>query len=135
MIEVAMVFDSRGEPFFWHLPPGRSGGAIPDSRDLWEVLWEHRDDLGGIAHTHPWYGESGPSNTDVTTFAAVEAALGKRLLWLVVTFDHVTYLEWAGPGRHDYGQPRCRRFRVGGIEKLRQLSGKNSKEEQDGHSV
>ena len=132
MIEVAMVFDRQGAPFYWHLPPGCSGGAIPDSRDLWEVLWEHREELGGVAHTHPWYGDSGPSHTDVTTFAAVEAALGRRLLWLVVTFDHVTYLEWTGPGRLDYDRPGRRRIRIGGIEKLRTLSGK---EEQDGHSV
>lgn len=130
MIEVAMVFDRGGAPLYWHLPPGRTGGAIPDSRDLWEVLWEHREELGGVAHTHPWYGSSGPSQTDVTTFAAVEAALGRRLLWLVVTFDQVTYLEHSGPGKHDYGPPARRRVRVGGIEKLRTLSGK---EDEDGH--
>jgi len=124
VIEVAMAFDSRGEPIYWHVPPGRSAAFIPDSRDLWEVLWGHRHDLGGVAHTHPWFGKSGPSSTDVTTFAAVEAALGARLVWLVVTFDHVSYLTWSGPTTYDYGNLSPRRIRVRGIERLRRLSRK-----------
>ena len=130
MIEVAMVFDRWGDPLFWHLPPGRSAGAIPDSRDLWQVLWEHRRVLGGVAHTHPWRGSPEPSSTDLTTFAAVEAGLGRRLLWLVVTFDQVRYLQWCGPGPHDYDQPGLRRMRVAGIQELRRLS---AKEQHHGH--
>lgn len=91
MMEAALVFDTEGKTIHWHLPPGRSGGSIPDTRDLWEVLWENRQHLGGVAHTHPWHGEAWPSNTDVTTFRAVEQGLGKLLLWPVVTFSEVGY--------------------------------------------
>jgi len=91
MMETAMVFDEDGRPIFWHEPPGRSGGYLPDSRSLWDVLWENRARLGGVAHTHPWDGQAYPSGTDVTTFAAVEAGLGKKLLWPVVTFTEVRY--------------------------------------------
>ena len=91
MIEVAMVFDPNGRVLFWHEPPGRSGGSIPDSRSLWEVLWENRDYIAGVAHTHPWKGNPVPSLTDVTTFKAVEAGLGIPLLWPIVTADKVSF--------------------------------------------
>ena len=102
MMESAFVFDVDGVIIHWHLPANRSGGFIPDSRDLWEVLWENREKLGGIAHTHPWNGEPWPSGTDVTTFAACEAALGKRLLWPVVTLDRMRTFRWVGPSKLDY---------------------------------
>lgn len=93
-METALVFDVGGAPLYWHEPPGRSGAHIPDSRDLWDVLWEHRQVLGGVAHTHPWNGPSVPSQSDLTTFAAVEAGLGKRLLWPIVTFSEHTAFVW-----------------------------------------
>lgn len=102
MIETAAVFDLEGNVIHWHLPLGRSGGWLPDSRDLWTILWNNRENLGGVAHTHPWNGEPWPSGTDVTTFAACEAALGKRLVWPIVTLDRVVTFRWSGPGKFDY---------------------------------
>lgn len=104
MMETALVFDHEGRTIHWHEPLGRSGGALPDSRDLWEVLWEHRSEskggtgrLAGVAHTHPWNGPTGASRTDLTTFRAVELGLGQRLLWPIVTFTHVVwYVRRAG---------------------------------------
>jgi hypothetical protein len=97
---------------------------LPDSHELWEILWASREELGGVAHTHPWDGPAGPSHTDVTTFAAVEAGLGKRLIWPIVTFTQVDYYEWVGPDRLDYAVVGRRRFRLKkeDIEKLRELS-------------
>lgn len=122
--EAALVFDAWGRPIYWHVPDDRSSGALPDSRKLWEVLWDNRYELGGVAHTHPWDGETGPSGTDVTTFAAIEAGLGQRLIWPIATFTHVRYLEWVGPGKHDYGDLEKRRFRIRceDINHLRDLS-------------
>lgn len=102
MMEAAAVFDFEGKVIFWHLPPGRTIGWLPDSRDLWTFLWESRGNLGGIAHTHPWHGEPVPSGTDVTTFSALELALGMRLIWPIVTLDKVTTFRWVGPGKYDY---------------------------------
>lgn len=121
-METALVFDTEGKTIYWHLPLGRSGGSLPDSRDLWDVLWENRERLGGVAHTHPWYGPSGPSHTDLTTFAACEAALGKRLVWPVVTFDYEDQLVWVGPGRLDYGRAVSPVINVEETGKLRALS-------------
>jgi len=123
-METGLVFSSHGSALYWHVPPDRSGGALPDSRDLWEVLWTNREILGGVAHTHPWNGEAHPSQTDVTTFAAVEAGLGERLVWPIVTFSVVGYFTWVGPGRLDYGELERRRFRLNrdDIERLRDLS-------------
>ena len=98
MMETALVFDHEGRTIHWHEPLGRSGGSIPDSRDLWSVLWEHRSKknggtgrLAGVAHTHPWDGPTGASRTDLTTFRAVELGLGQRILWPIVTFTHVRW--------------------------------------------
>lgn len=126
VIEVAMVFGKDGQPIHWHLPPGRKETIIPDTRDLWLVLMENRDRLGGVAHTHPWTGSPMPSSMDLSTFKAIENGLGKRLLWLVVTFDHVGHWLWSeeegtyvlipvGPGVRIVPE-------VQGIEKLRALS-------------
>jgi proteasome lid subunit RPN8/RPN11 len=62
---------------------------LPDSRGLWDIFWENRDRLSGFAHSHPGAGVPWPSGTDLTTFRAVEAALGRRLQWWIVTLDQV----------------------------------------------
>ena len=124
MLEAALAFNTHGCELFWHLPENRSQGAIPDSQLLWQLLWEQREWLGGVAHTHPWNGESWPSSTDVTTFSAVEQGLGKRLVWPIVTFSEIRYFEWVGPERLDYEIQKLRRFRLAreSISKLRALS-------------
>jgi hypothetical protein len=96
MMEVGLVFDRSGNAIYWHLPRNRSATLLPDSRILWEVLWQHRALVGGFAHTHPWRGRAQPSSIDLTTFAAIELGLGKRLLWPIVTLDDVTYHAWDG---------------------------------------
>lgn len=94
MIETAVVFDKEGHLIHWHEPHGRTGGSLPDSRSLWDVLWENRENLGGVAHTHPWKGSPDPSSTDLSTFAAVEASLGQRLVWPIVTMSHTATFIW-----------------------------------------
>jgi len=102
MIE-AGVLVVNGQPVYWHHPEGRTGGSLPDSRSLWDLLWALRKaDLLGFAHSHPGSGVPGPSHTDLTTFAAVELGLGRRLAWWITSSDHVIELQWCGPGKHDY---------------------------------
>lgn len=102
MIEAGVVVTMTGA-VYWHLPDGRSGGALPDSRRLWDVLWELRkEEFLGFAHSHPGSGTPGPSWTDLTTFAAVELGLGRRLDWWITSSNRVILLGWAGPGKHDY---------------------------------
>jgi hypothetical protein len=38
----------------------------------------------------------------VTTFAAVEAALGRRLFWWITSSDTLALVVWGGPAKHDY---------------------------------
>jgi hypothetical protein len=130
------VFDKYGHAIYWHTPPDRTAGSIPDSRPLWDVLWENRTNLGGFIHTHPWWGEAYYSQEDVTTFAAIEDGLGQRLVWPVATFTEVKYFVWVGPGRFDYAEMGTRRFRLlyQEIEELRQLSLPTGKEDADGKS-
>lgn len=57
---------------------------VPDSRDRWETIWEHRDEITEIVHSHP--GDMlAFSNEDLTTMEAVEAGTGKTFLWSIVT--------------------------------------------------
>ena len=123
-METGLVFDITGGLMYWHVPPDRSKGALPDSRVLWDVLWDNREILGGVAHTHPWICPANPSSVDVTTFAAVEKGLGKRLVWPIVTFSEVGYFTWVGPNVHDYSTLERRRFRIRRdlIDELRDLS-------------
>ena len=104
MTETGAVIDIEGDVVFWHLPLHRSSASLPDSRTLWEVLWDtfQAGTLQGFAHSHPGGGIPGPSYTDVTTFAAVEAALGRRLTWWITSSDHAVSVTWAGPDRLQY---------------------------------
>lgn len=110
-IEAGVLVGPDG-PFYWHAPLDRNGGAIPDSQELWDQIWNNRDKLigptgsiGGFAHSHPGGGIPGPSFTDVTTFAAIEMALDERLTWYIVSSDHVVALRFTGPGKYDYKGP------------------------------
>jgi hypothetical protein len=86
-IETGVVIDLDGKPIFWHLPAGRTAISIPDTRLLWDVLWERRDEVAGFAHSHPGSGTPQPSETDVTTFFAIEQGLGRRLQWWITSAD------------------------------------------------
>lgn len=99
--ETGVLVNLKGEPIYWHLPPGRNVILLPDSRDLWEVIWENRNDLLGFAHSHPGRVPR-PSLMDLTTFAAVEVGLGKRLLWWICSQDNLSTFTWNGPGTHRY---------------------------------
>ncbi len=104
MIEVGVVIARTGLPLHWHLPPGRTGGSIPDTRDLWDVFWEHRDNILGFAHSHPGAGTPGPSQTDLSTFAAVEAALGQRLSWWITSSTSLIVCNWTADERPPWGK-------------------------------
>ncbi len=121
-METGLVFTKQGGLIHWHTPPDRSGMYLPDSRGLWEILWNKRETLGGVAHTHLCHGPPTPSITDVTTFAAVEKGLAMRLIWPIVTFTTVEYFAWAGPGEHEYAWLRPQLFRLP-IRLINQLRG------------
>lgn len=101
-VEAGVLVAKDGSPIFWHLPVDRSAGYLPDSQDLWEVIWANRDNVLGFAHSHPGSGLPGPSMEDLTTFAAVEAALGRRLIWWITSADQLVEIDWVGPGKLDY---------------------------------
>lgn len=57
--------------------------ALPDSRDRWEAIWQLRDELAEIAHSHP-VGPSAFSAEDESTMAAIDSALGRAVRYSVV---------------------------------------------------
>ena len=125
MLEAGVVVDGREHPLYWHVPPNRSMCLLPDSQDLWDVLWEHRMDLLGFAHSHPGRGVPGPSWEDLTTFAAIESGLGRRLHWWICSEDALVELQWVGPEPTDYRAVLCggdSLKRVGWLDKLRAVS-------------
>jgi len=101
-MEAGVIVGFNHEPLFWHLPPGRTAGSLPDSRQLWDVLWENRARVYGFAHSHPGSGAPAPSWEDITTFAGVEAALGRRLVWWITSSTHLAYILWCGPDKYNY---------------------------------
>lgn len=90
MIETGAVINTAGEVIHWHEPGGRSGGALPDSRQLWDVLWQAYQHgwLLGFAHTHPGHGVPRPSQEDISSFVAIENALGP-LRWWIASADRM----------------------------------------------
>jgi hypothetical protein len=60
-----------------------SPAALPDSRARWEAIWNHRDELEVIAHSHP-IGPSAFSAEDESTMEALDSALGKVMRYIVV---------------------------------------------------
>lgn len=106
-IEAGVLVDLDCNPIFWHLPKDRTGGSLPDSRELWDQIWNNRDRVLGFAHTHPGSGRPEPSYEDVTTFAAIEMALGKRLVWWIVSSDSYVDMCWLGPDKLRYGIGPC----------------------------
>ncbi len=60
-----------------------SPSALPDSRARWEMIWELREDLEEIAHSHP-VGPLGFSAEDESTMLALDQALGRALRYSVV---------------------------------------------------
>lgn len=102
MKEAGAIIGRADEVLYWHLPSGRTSTALPDSASLWDVLWRHREDVVGFAHTHPGAGVLGPSYTDVTTFAAVEVALGRRLVWWIAHGQALVRCVYRGSERLAY---------------------------------
>jgi len=121
MMEAGAVIGTSGQVIFWHTPNDRHGGALPDSRQLWDVLWENRHTIQGFAHSHPGGGVPGPSYEDVTTFAAVEAALGRRLVWWITSSDCTSLVHWCGPDKLSYSGVQLHP-EPSWIGKLRELS-------------
>jgi hypothetical protein len=63
-----------------------SSASIPDSRERWGIIWGRREKITEIAHSHP-SNFLDFSDEDLTTIEAVEAGIGRKLLWSVVTKD------------------------------------------------
>jgi Prokaryotic homologs of the JAB domain len=80
--EACFVVGSAGTLLYADL--SGSALALPDSRARWEALWRHRGEVREVAHSHP-VGPDAFSEEDLTTMAAVDAALGRPLTYSVVS--------------------------------------------------
>jgi hypothetical protein len=67
-----------------HRDEGSSAAFIPDSRERWEVIWSEREQLVEIAHSHP-LGPFAFSSEDESTMSAIASALGRTIVFSVVT--------------------------------------------------
>lgn len=87
--EVCFLIDHNGE-VFWQDTDDNSG-YLRDHRDRWTAIWENRDRLAVIAHSHPC-GPEGFSSEDVSTMEAISRALGRWLMFSVVAPEHTLLL-------------------------------------------
>lgn len=102
-LEVAALIHADEESVLcWHLPEGRTSASVPDTRDLLQLLVQHKAQMAGTAHSHPGTGIPGPSWDDITTYAVVEKYLRGRYKHWVVSMDRMVVVTWCGPGRYDY---------------------------------
>jgi len=100
--------------------------ALADSRTRWEMIWWHRAALVEIAHSHP-RGPLAFSAEDESTMEALDAALGRRLCYSVVTPTEVLRHDDSG-GREVLGaEPPW-------VAELRAESGLDGLEDEDGDS-
>ncbi len=82
--EVCFLIDREGA-VLWS-DASDSPAAMPDSRERWTRIWDLREQLAEIAHSHPGGGLHF-SSTDEETMAAIDAGLGRRLTYSVITPD------------------------------------------------
>jgi hypothetical protein len=73
----------RGGAILWS-DAGDSAVAIPDSRARWNAIWERRDDIEEVAHSHP-VGPARFSAEDQSTMEALDSGLGKQLRYSIVS--------------------------------------------------
>ncbi|MEO5366967.1 MAG: hypothetical protein H7831_11600 [Magnetococcus sp. WYHC-3] len=99
-LEVAVIIGLDDQILF--LQQGSNAVHIPDSFDLWDYIWKNKDNIKGVAHSHPGTGRPQPSYEDLTTFSAVELALGKRLNWWITSMTYLFKFVWIGPDKYDY---------------------------------
>lgn len=95
----------HGAAGYIHVPQRAQSGLVPDSPELWDVIWHLRGDLLGIAHTHP-PGCNHPSQLDLETARSVERALGCKLRWWIVDPASGLTTEW----RHASAAPEDRGY-------------------------
>ncbi|MBB4931739.1 proteasome lid subunit RPN8/RPN11 [Lipingzhangella halophila] len=93
MIEVCFLIGDDGA-VLW-ADRSTSASELPDSRARWEAIWRLRDRLTVVAHTHP-SGALEFSAVDRTTMAALDAALGRPLAYVVVTAEGMRSTHPAG---------------------------------------
>lgn len=82
--EVCFLIDESGSVFYADV--STSPVALPDSNARWQAIWDNRDRLVEIAHSHP-ISSAHFSTEDETTISALKAALGKDIRYSVVSSD------------------------------------------------
>jgi hypothetical protein len=82
MLREVCILVGRGGAILW-ADASNSPAALPDSRARWQAIWEHRDELEDIVHSHP-VGPAAFSAEDESTMQAIDSALGRVMRYTVV---------------------------------------------------
>ncbi|MCS6899393.1 MAG: hypothetical protein RMJ98_00825 [Myxococcales bacterium] len=80
-VEVLFLIDGEGRVLWFDA--STSPVKLPDRRDRWEAIWERREVLAEISHSHP-LGPLAFSQEDEQTMAAITAGLGRSPVFSVV---------------------------------------------------
>ena len=95
----------RGGAILWS-DASNDPSALPDSRQRWQAIWSHRDELEEIAHSHP-DGPAAFSSEDESTMSALVSGLGRPVRFSVVARSVTVAREMALP-RADETEPITR---------------------------
>ncbi len=122
-IEAGVLISLSGDPLYWHLPERRTTVSLPDSKELWNHYWENRNNVLGFAHSHPGDDQNiFPSWEDITTFSAIEIALGKKLQWWIINKKYTVLCNFKGPDKYNYDVKLVDEDKLFWIKELRKLS-------------
>ena len=80
--EVCFIIGSQGAVLACDL--SGSPVSMADTRSRWEMIWALRAEVEEIVHSHP-LGPDDFSTEDLTTMVALDAALGRKLRYSVVS--------------------------------------------------
>ncbi len=90
MREVFLLI-GEGDVILWS-DASASPLALPDSRERWDAIWSNRDRITDVVHSHP-LGPRAFSDEDLSTMAALDAALGRPLRYCVLAPDGLVVRE------------------------------------------
>lgn len=101
-VEVCFLIGAK-DSILW-ADQSQSPVALPDSRQRWNAIWRHREELIEIAHSHP-LGPPTFSGEDRTTMEALDLALGRPLRYSVVSLEGMIRSNEQGGERFERAEP------------------------------
>lgn len=129
MLEASCAVDLSENEAICYYEPRYSSVYIPDSQEYWDIVWENKDNIAGIAHSHPGNGIPNPSfNLDIKSFSSLDIGFGRKLKYWIISSTDVVVVQWVGPELYDF-KIELETRNLLWIQKLREISHYHNNEE------